>query len=145
MSDRDLMSDRALPAEARPLEPDKSVGELFGELSQDMGDLVSMHIDLAKAELKHDIQEAGKTAGIFGAGAFAGYMTVVLVSFTLAWLLDEWLPTWAGFLIVTVAWAIGAAVLFLTGKRKVDATEFAPQQTVETIKEDVAWAKHQRN
>jgi Putative Actinobacterial Holin-X, holin superfamily III len=139
------MSEHALPAEARPIEPDKSIGDLFGDLSQDLGDLVSMHIDLAKAELKHDIQQAGKTAGFFGAGAFAGYMTIVLLSLTLAWVLATWLPTWAGFLIVAVAWGLATAVLLANGKRKADALDLAPHETVETVKEDVEWAKHQRS
>jgi len=139
------MSDPVLPAEALPLEPDKSVGDLFGDLSKDLGDLVSMHIDLAKAELKLDIQEAGKTAGMFGAGAFAGYMTIVMLSLSIAWVLALWMPTWAGFLIVAGVWAVATAGLLLNGKRKADAMDLAPHQTVETVKEDVEWAKHQRN
>jgi len=121
------------------------MGDLFGQLSSDIGELVSMHIDLAKAELKEDIREAGSTAGLFGAGAFAGAMTALALTFTVAWLLDEWMPTWVGFLIVTVIWGVAAAVLVLSGRNKAQDLDLVPQQTVGTVKEDVEWAKHQRS
>jgi hypothetical protein len=45
---------------------------------------------------------------------------------------------------VTLAWGIAAATLALTGRNRIqEATPPAPQ-TVETVKEDVRWAKSQK-
>jgi hypothetical protein len=123
-------------------EPERTTGDLVGAVGADLGDLLSMHIDLAKTEIKEEIAGAAKTAGILGASAFAGYMTVVFVSFTAALVLAVWLPVWAGFLIVTAAWAVGALVLALNGRARSAELSAVPQQTVETVKEDVAWAQH---
>ena len=133
-----------LPPEALPIEPDASVGELIGEVTKDLGELVGMHVDLAKTELKEEISQTASTAKFFGIGAFAGAMTLIMLSLTLAWLLTEWLPTWAGFLIVTAVWGVATGVSLLIGRGHLQQIE-APQQTVETVKGDVAWAQQQRS
>lgn len=97
-----------------------------------------LHLDLAKTEIKEEIADAAQIAGVFGASAFAGYMTVVFLSFTAAWLLTVWLPIWTGFLIVTGLWAVGALALALNGRARSADLGVVPQQTVETVKEDVA-------
>lgn len=123
-------------------ETERSTSELVGDVGSDLGGLLSMHLDLAKTEIKEEIADAAKTAGVFGASAFAGYMTIVFVSFTVAWLLSVWLPRWAGFLIVTGLWAVGALALALNGRARSAELSGVPEQTVETAKEDVAWAQH---
>jgi hypothetical protein len=56
--------------------------------------------------------------------------------------LDLGMPLWAAALIVTVLWAVVAAVLALRGRRELrEATPPVPEQTIETVKEDVEWAK----
>ena len=131
-----------LPPEALAIEPDKSVGELLGDVSKDLGELMGMHVDLAKTELKEEITQAVSTAKLFGIGAFAGYMTLIMVSLTLALVLAVWLPMWAGFAIVAALWGIASAVLLVMGRGHLQQIE-APHETVETVKGDVEWAQQQ--
>ncbi|HEX3672268.1 MAG TPA: phage holin family protein, partial [Candidatus Cybelea sp.] len=73
---------------------------------------------------------------------FAGVMTIVCVTALIAVLLSYVIPTWAAVLIVTVAWAAAALVLGLIGKEKVEAARpFYPEQTIDNIKDDLAWAR----
>lgn len=123
-------------------ETEPSTGDLVGAVGSDLGELLSMHIDLAKTEIKEEIADAAKTAGVFGASAFAGYMTVVFLSLTAALVLAVWLPVWSGFLIVTGVWALVALVLGLNGRARSAELSAVPEQTVETVKEDVAWVQH---
>jgi len=123
-------------------ETERSTSELVADVGTDIGELLSMHLDLAKTEIKEEIADAAKTAGVFGASAFAGYMTIVFLSFSVAWLLTVWLPIWAGFLIVTGLWTLGALALALNGRARSADLGAVPQQTVETVKEDVTWAQH---
>jgi hypothetical protein len=52
------------------------------------------------------------------------------------------MPAWLAALIVTAAYAAVAAVLGLRGKEEIsEAGPPAPEQTVESVKEDVQWAK----
>ena len=79
---------------------------------------------------------------MLGAAGLAGWLALLMLSLALAWLLDQGLNTALSFAIVGIAWAIAAAVLLTTGKRRLSNLQTLPQ-TKETIKEDVEWAKAQ--
>jgi hypothetical protein len=54
------------------------------------------------------------------------------------------MPAWLAALIVTVVYGVIAAVLALQGRNKVKQMGSpVPEQTIETVKEDVEWAKTQ--
>jgi len=118
-----------------------TVGQLVGEVMGDISTLIRKEIELAKAEIREEASKAGKGAGMLGGAALAGYFTLLFLSLTLTWTLDLWLPLpWAA-LIVTVLWGIGAAVLGLSGRNKLREVRPVPEQTVESVKEDVQWVK----
>lgn len=127
----------------RPLEPDASLGELVGRLGEDVGDLISTQFELAKAELRHDVTEARKAATLLGAGIGAAVLTVLMLSFAAAWGLAEAMDAGWAFLLVGVVYAIAAAVLLQQGRARLDEAKPVGEQTVETLKEDVEWARHQ--
>jgi len=129
------------PNEAQTM-PDRTLGELFAQLTADLSKLVRDEVELSKMELKADMRELGKSGGMLGAAAFAGYLAVVLLSFALAWGLAEVMAEGFAFLIVGVLWAAVGAIAFVSGRKKMAETSLKPEQTVETLKEDVAWAKH---
>jgi uncharacterized membrane protein YqjE len=124
---------------------DQSIPELLKSLSNETTTLVKQELDLAKAEMAEKGKKAGKGAGLFGGagllglGAF-GALTTVFIAL-LATALDH---TWLAALIVAVVYGVIAAVLALQGRNKMqEATPPAPEQTVETLKEDAEWAKTQ--
>lgn len=127
----------------KPLDPDASLGELIGKVTQDFSQLVSTQVELAKVEIKEEISQAGKGAGLLGGGAACAYMAVVLLSFAAAWGLDAIMPTGFAFLIVGAVYAIAAAVLLPKGKDKLSSVNPVPERTAETVKEDVQWARNQ--
>jgi hypothetical protein len=122
---------------------DRGVGELVKELAGQTSTLVRQEIKLAQAEVTQKGKVAGKGAGLLaGAGVFGLAMLGALTA-TLIAALDEFMPTWLAALIVTVLWAIVAFALFKAGQKSIQrATPPAPQ-TVETVKEDIQWAKTQ--
>lgn len=128
-----------------PIEADKSLGQLISELSSDFSDLVSTQLELAKVEIKEEVSRAGKGAGMLTGGALAAYLAVVVLSFAAAWGLSEAMPTGFAFLIVGLAWAVVAGVLMLIGRNQLRMVHPVPEQTKETLKEDVEWAKQQRS
>lgn len=130
--------------DSRDDDGDRSVGELFGQVAADLGDLLSSQIELAKAELREDAARAGKAAKLLSAGAGVAALTAVLLSFAAAWALGEWLDSPAlGFLIVGVIYGAVAGVLFVRGRDRIrEITGIAPQ-TVATLKDDARWAKAQ--
>jgi uncharacterized membrane protein YqjE len=120
---------------------EQSIGDLLKQLSQDTSTLVRQEMALARAELTEQGKRAGTGAGMLGGAGVAGLLTLGALSATIIGVLDTGMPFWLAALIVTVIWAAIAGVLALQGRNKIkEATPPAPQ-TVETVKEDVRWAK----
>jgi F0F1-type ATP synthase assembly protein I len=135
----------AVDRPTEPIAPEKSLGQLFGELTSDLSTLFRKEVELAKAETKDEVARAGRAGGMLGGGAFAGWFAVLFLSFALAWLLDEWMHTALAFLLVGLVYAVVAAVLVVQGRNRLQSVDPVPQQTVETLKEDVQWARAQRS
>jgi hypothetical protein len=123
---------------------DASLGELFSRLTSDMSTLVRDEVQLAKVELTQEIKTAGRAGGMLGAAAFAGYLVVVLLSFAAAWGLAEVMAAGWAFLIVAAVWGVVGAFLYVRGREQLRAVDLPPEQTMETLKEDVQWAKNQK-
>lgn len=129
---------------------DRSLGELLGDIANNMTTLVKDELQLAKQEAKEEAAKAGKKAGK-GAGLLAGagvtgHLALVFASLALMFLLDSWMHTAWAALIVTVIWGIVAAVLAAQGRKELK--QMNPPQletTQKTIKEDVQWAKQQKS
>lgn len=122
---------------------DRSIGELFSRLSREMSLLIQQEIDLAKAELMQKMIPAGTglaflvVAALLGMGAFgaatAAFITALMLVF----------PAWAASLIVMAVWAILAIIFAAAAKGRIQSATPPAPQTVETLKENVEWAKTQ--
>lgn len=143
------MSDRTdtPPADStQPIDPDHSLTELVSQMTADVGQLVSTQIELAKVEIKEEVARAGKGVGMVGGGGLAAYFAVLLMSFALVYGLANLIDSlgWA-FLIVGLLYAIVAAVLVLKGREQINTATPIAEQTVETLKEDLEWARQQKS
>jgi uncharacterized membrane protein YqjE len=122
----------------------RPVGELLKQLSEETTTLVKQELDLAKAEMSEKGKEAGVGVGMFGGAGLSGLLALIFLSLAAVAALDTGMRTWLAALIVGVVWAAVAGVLALQGKSKLQqATPPAPEQAIESTKEDVQWAKTQ--
>jgi uncharacterized membrane protein YqjE len=122
---------------------ERGLGELVKDLASQTSTLVRQEIKLAQAEVTEKGKVAGKGAGMLAGAAVVALLGLGALTAFLIIVLDSFLPLWAAALIVTVLWLAVAAVLGLAGKNALQkATPPAPQ-TVETVKEDIQWAKTQ--
>ena len=119
-----------------------SVGQLVGEVVSDLSTLMRQELDLAKAEFRQEAKKGGKAAGMLGGAGLAGWFVLLFASLALMWWLDDAMHTALAALIVTALWALVAVVLYATGRKQLSAVNPTPQQTIETVKEDVQWAKN---
>jgi len=124
---------------------EKSLGQLMGDVVAEMGTLVRQEIALAKVETKEEIGKTGKAAGFLGGAALAGHMALLFLSLALAWLLGQVMNRALAFALVGVLYALGSGFLALRGREQARSISPMPEQTVETLKEDVQWAKAQKN
>ena len=121
---------------------DSSLAELARQLSNQTTDLVRHEVELAKAELRVKGKRAGMGASMFGgAGALGIYALGALTAAIIAGIAEA-LPVWASALIVAALYGAIAGILALRGKKKVQqATPPLPEETVQSVKEDVRYTK----
>jgi len=121
---------------------DEGIGDLLKQLSQETTTLVRQELDLAKAEMTVKAKEGGKGAGFLGGAGVAGLLTLATLTAAIVGLLDRAMAFWVAALIVGLIWGAVAAVLALQGRNKLqEATPPVPEQTQQSVKEDVQWAK----
>jgi uncharacterized membrane protein YqjE len=122
----------------------QSTGDLVKELSDQTTTLVRKEIELAKAELTQKGKVLGAGAGMLGGAALVGLLTLGVLTALILSLLDKAMDFSLGALIVTIVYAAIATVLALAGRERIkQGMPPAPEETVETVKEDVQWAKSQ--
>jgi uncharacterized membrane protein YqjE len=126
------------PVDAR----DRGVGELLKDLAGQTSTLVRQEIKLAQAEITERGKVAGRGAGLLAGAAAAALLGLGALTALLVIALDSALALWLAALIVTVLWLAVAGVLAVSGKKALQASTPPAPQTVETVKEDIRWAKN---
>jgi hypothetical protein len=121
---------------------ERPIGELLKQLSEETTTLVKQELDLAKAEVAQKGQQAGKGLGMFGGAGLMGLGAFGALTAFFILLLDGAVANWAAALIVAAVYGAIAGVLALQGRNKLkEATPPVPEQAVDSVKEDVQWAK----
>ncbi len=124
---------------------EKSLGDLFSDLSREIQSLVNHEIKLAKIEMSHKGAVAGKNSALLVVGVailYAGFLGLLA---TAALALGVLIPLWVAALIVTaVVWIVGAAMA-VKGVNTLKRMKFAPELTIESLKgeEEKPWLKKQ--
>jgi uncharacterized membrane protein YqjE len=122
---------------------ERSIGELFAQLSQKTTTLVRQEIQLAKVEMSQKASRVGKNVGFLVIGsvvAYTGLLAVVAAGITL---LGEVIAYWLSAAIIGVVIAAVGAVLVVKGANTLRQEEPTPRETVETLQEDKEWLKDQ--
>jgi hypothetical protein len=121
---------------------DRSLGQLFGDLTRQMTTLVRQEIELARTEMTAKAGAAGRDAAMVGAGgallyaAFLGLMATVVLG-----LVQAGVTPWLAALIVAVVVGVAGGLLVQRGRSGLANADLAPARTVETIRDDADWAK----
>ena len=125
------------PADLGPPAPgpvaDRSLGDLIGEVTEDLSTLMRQELELAKAELQQSATRAGKGAGLLGGAAVAGYFVLLFASIALWWAIGAGTGLGWTAVIVAVIWGIIAAVLAVTGRNSLKSVGGIPK-TTSTVK-----------
>jgi hypothetical protein len=135
------MTDAQAPASQ--LAEEKPVAELLADMTSNITTLLRKEVEMAVAELKDEARQAARAGGMLGGGALSGYLSLLFGSLGLAWLLDRKLPRPLAFFVVAGLHGAAAAALVARGREEMLQVEPVPEQTVETLKENVDWAKAQ--
>jgi len=120
----------------------RSTGDIMQDVVRDIGDIVRAELRLARAEVGEKASNAGKAAGMMGGAAVAGLLGGMALVATCIAVLATMMPVWLASLIMTAVLLIAAGCLYLLGRTKLKNVNPKPERTVETLKDDIEWAKH---
>jgi hypothetical protein len=122
---------------------ERSIGELLNELATQTTTLFRQELALAKVEIAQAASRAGRNVGYLAVGGAVAYAAVLVFAAMFIVLLAHVIPWWAAALVVGIALGVIAAVLVVKALAAFKEMDLAPRQTIETLKEDAQWAKHQ--
>lgn len=129
----------------RSSESTPSVGELMSEIAADLSGLMRQEIELAKAEVREEAKKAARAGAMLGGGTYlahlAGLSLVAAVIIGLGHLTGH---GWAA-LVVAVVLGAAAGFLAMSGKQQLSRVSPKPERTVQTLEEDLKWARHPRS
>jgi phage-related minor tail protein len=128
------------------LKQERSIGELFGQLTQDMTLLVRQEVQLARTEMSEKLSRFATNLISVATGGFVAYLgglalvgAVILAVRDLANISLALSALIVGAILAIVGW-----VMLQKGVKEIKRVDLAPRRTVETLKDDVQWAKEQR-
>lgn len=122
---------------------ERSLGELFADLSRQTSQLIRQEVALAKTEMSDTATRVGKNVAFIAAGGVVLYAGILAILAAIIILIAKVIPWWLSALIVGVVVAAIGAVLIDKGIQTLRNSNLAPKQTVETLKEDQEWMKEQ--
>ena len=122
---------------------DRSIGELFSELSRETTALLRQEVQLAKAEMTQKASRVGKNVGFLVVGGVVAYTGVLALVAAGIILLGQAIPYWLSALIFGLVIAAVGLFLVVKGANTLRQEDSAPRETVETLKEDSQWLKNQ--
>lgn len=123
---------------------DRSLGELFSDLSQQTAELIRQEMRLAKAELSEKAADVGRHAMMIGAGvAFALAAVVAVAAAVTLLLVDAGLAPWIAALIAAAVMGLFGYLLAQSGISALKKKTIAPVETMHSLKETTQWLKNE--
>lgn len=122
---------------------ERSLGELFSDLSRQTSELVRQEVALAKTELSQTAGQVGRNVAFLAIGGAVAYAGLLAILAAIVILIAEVIPWWLSALLVGIVVAAIGYFLIDRGRDALKRTQLAPEQTIESLKEDREWLKEQ--
>lgn len=122
-----------------PRDPD--IGALLGELGDDARVMLDRDLALVRAELRQSARHVRSTGVGFGAAALIGYLALGALAVAAGLGLGEVIHPALAFLVVGLVLAAAAGIALALGRKHLEALDPVPHETIENIKEDLAWLR----
>jgi uncharacterized membrane protein YqjE len=132
-----------MPSSQHHHDDDRSIGDLFSQLTAELKLLFNKEIELAKVELSREVAKARRGAVATGAGAVVAYIGALALTAAVIALLATFMPVWLSALIVAAVLLIAGTIMIRRGTRMLKTSRLVPVHTIDTLKEDTQWAKDQ--
>lgn len=130
-------------ATMREVRDERSLGDLFAELSREVSTLVRQEVHLAKAEVSQKASQAGRNVAFVALGGFIAYAGFLALIAALILGLSEFMAGWLAALLVGLIICAVGYLLVQKGINELKRVNPVPRRTVESLKEDAEWVKQQ--
>ena len=121
----------------------RSVPEVLKDIVGNIEEIIRSEFRLAKAEVKEEASQAAPPLKMIVVGAGLGFYALGFLLFTLMMGLATMVDTWLAALIVGAGLGLVALVLITTASKRLKQVNKVAERTIETMKENVQWAKNQ--
>ena len=121
----------------------RSLGTLFADLAEQLGQLLRQEVNLAKTEMTQKATQVGKQVGMVAAGGVVALLGIMAILAGIIIALGHAIPMWLSALIVGLLVAGSGAFAIQRGIATLKQTSLVPQTTVKTIQEDASWIHEQ--
>ena len=122
---------------------DRSFSDVFQDIVRNLQEIVRSEVRLAKTEIREEAVKAKSSAILLGGGAVTGLFAILFFLLMIMYAVVLVMPEWAAALVVGAVLAVAAGITLSAGMKQFNQIHPTPERTVETIKENVEWAKQQ--
>jgi len=122
---------------------DRSFSDVMQNILRNVQEIVRSEVHLAKAEIQEEAGKAKSAGVLLGGGSVTAVFAAFFLLFTIYQALALVIPNWAAALIVGAILAVVATLMLAAGVQRFKRIRPAPERTVESIKENVEWARQQ--
>jgi uncharacterized membrane protein YqjE len=120
----------------------RSVPEVLQDIAGNLQDIIGSEFRLAKTELKEEAAKAARPAATFGAGVAFGFYGIGFLLLASVYGLSTVMAGWLAALLVGAILAIVAIALLSSSGKKLKRLNPAPDKTIQSLEENLQWAKH---
>jgi uncharacterized membrane protein YqjE len=124
-------------------QPQRKVSDVLQDIVGNIQQIIRSEVVLAKVEIKEKAQRASKPAAVMATGTVLGLYGVGFLLLAAVYGLSVAVPPWLAALIVGGVLAIAGGILVGKSRQALKEIDPVPRNTVETVKENVQWAKDQ--
>jgi uncharacterized membrane protein YqjE len=121
----------------------RSVPEVLQDIVGNIQEIIRSEVRLAKAEVKEEASKSAPPLKMIVVGVAIGFYALGFLIFTLVMGLATVVATWLAALIVGAVLGLIALVLITTASNRLKHVNKVPERTIESMKENVQWAKNQ--
>jgi hypothetical protein len=122
---------------------------LMRGIINDIGDLISKEIKFARKEIEADLRKTRRATAVLGLGSGIAFLGAILLSLMLVHLLHyvsnpavettRGIPLWGCYGIVSAVFLVLGSSIAYAGCQMFASFNPLPDQTVQTVKENVGW------
>lgn len=125
------------------MQNDRSVPEVLQDIVRNLQEIIRSEFRLAKTEIKEEASKARKPSMAIGLGALLAIYAVGILLLAIFYALSTVVAPWLAALIVGVVVLALSGAFITTGTKRLKEVRAVPEKTIESVKENLQWAKNQ--